>query len=173
VLEPPPSLRALPIVELVAGSVWLPAMVAGVQAPDRRVIAAQLTFIDPRGDRKAQVAVPRKTIGALGFGAVRLGPVGDELGLAEGVEDALAAIQLTGMATWACLGAGRMHRVQIPDAVKVVHIFADDDEAGRAAAERTAARHKAEGRRVVIRLAPAGVKDWADFAATKPEAIPA
>ena len=176
VIELPPSLRAINTVEHLVGSVGLPAMIAAVQAPTRRVVAIQVTWLEPRGDRKAQVAVPRRTIGALGLGAVRLGAAGAELGLAEGVEDALGAMQLTGVPTWACLGAGRMHRVQIPDNVRLLHVFADDDRPGRAAAERTATHHRAQGRRVVIRLAPAGVKDWADFAAassTNLAAVPA
>jgi hypothetical protein len=66
-----------------------------------------------------------------------------------------------------------MHRVHIPDAVKVLHVFADDDEPGRIGAERTAARHTAEGRKVIVRRPPAGIKDWAAFAATPREAVPA
>ena len=63
---------------------------------------------------------------------------------------------------WCCLGAGRMHRVAIPPAVRELHIFADDDEPGRAAAERTAEEHSRAGRRVVLRYPPAGRKDWND-----------
>ena len=43
---------------------------AAVQAPDRRTIAVQVTQLDPGGERKAQVLVPRRTYGALGDGAV-------------------------------------------------------------------------------------------------------
>jgi DNA primase len=57
-----------------------------------------------------------------------------------------------------------MHVVSIPDQVRELHLFVDDDEPGRAAAERTAARHTAEGRRVVLRLPPEGFKDWNDVA---------
>jgi putative DNA primase/helicase len=91
-IEPPPSLRASMLEYLDMFS--LPAMIAAVQAPDRRVIAVQTTLIDPRGDRKAQVRMPRKTIGSLGLGAVRLAAAHDVLGLTEGTEKALAAMQL-------------------------------------------------------------------------------
>jgi hypothetical protein len=166
-LDPPLSLRAVENYEYLTG-IYLPAMVAAIQAPDRRIVSVQVTVIDPRGDRKAQVAVPRRTIGAIGSGAVRLGLAEDELGIAEGVEDALGAMQLTGVPTWACLGSARMHRVAVPAGVTTLHIFADDDEAGARAAERTAARHRKEGRRVIIRRPPAGVKDWAEFAQREP-----
>ena len=137
-----------------------PALIAAVQAPDRRVIAVQVTLIDPRGDRKAHVRLPRKTTGALGWGAIRLGAAGDALGLAEGTEKGLAAVQLFGLPCWVSLGAGRMHRVWIPEAVRELHIFVDNDAAGRAAAERTAHEHR--HRRVILRFPPEQFKDWDD-----------
>jgi len=157
----PPSLRFTMASYL--GRYKLPAMVAAVQAPDRRIIAVQITLIDPRGDRKAQVRVPRKTVGALGWGAVRLAAAHDALGLAEGTEKALAAMQLLGVPCWSTLGAGRMHRVWVPDSVRELYIFADNDAAGRAAAERTAHGHR--HRRVVIRFPPEQFKDWDDVTA--------
>jgi hypothetical protein len=139
-------------------------MVAAVQAPDRRTIAVQTTLLDPCGNRKAQVRFPRKTIGALGLGAVRLAAAGRALGLTEGVETGLAAMQLHDAPVWATLGAGRMHRVWVPEQVRDLHIFTDNDDAGRAAAERTAHAHRY--RRVIIHDLPAGeCKDWADVTA--------
>jgi putative DNA primase/helicase len=137
-------------------------MVAGAQGPDGRVIAIQRTLLTPTG-RKAPVSSPRITTGALGAGAVRLAKAGDVLGIAEGVETALAAMQLSGVSTWACLGAARMHRVEIPADVRELHIFADNDEPGRAAAARTA--HTNRHRRVVLRFPPHGCKDWNDAVA--------
>jgi putative DNA primase/helicase len=156
--EAPPSLRfdTIPYLDRYA----LPAMIAAVQAPDRRVIAVQTTLIDPRGDRKAQVRLPRKTTGALGWGATRLAAATDRLGLAEGAEKALAAMQLHGVPCWSSLGAQRMHRVWVPDDVRELHIFPDNDDPGRAAAERTAHAHR--HRRVVIHFPPEGMKDWDD-----------
>lgn len=162
-IEPPPSLRC-------SGGSYLdryalPAMIAAVQAPDRRTIAVQTTLIDPRGDRKAQVRLARKTTGALGWGAVRLAAATDKLGLAEGVEKGLAAMQLLGVPVWATLGAGRMHRVAVPDGVRELYIFPDNDDAGRAAAERTAHAHR--HRRVILHFPPDGFKDWDDVTAAR------
>ena len=50
------------------------------------------------------------------------------LGITEGAEDALSAMQLTNVPCWASLGAGRMHRVAIPEHVRELHIFGDNDE---------------------------------------------
>jgi putative DNA primase/helicase len=157
-IEPPPALRC-------GGGCYfnrleLPTMVAAVQAPDRRTVAIQLTLIDPRGDRKAQVRLPRRTVGALGWGAVRLAGATDVLGLAEGTEKALAAMQLFAVPCWSSLGAGRMHRVWIPDHVSELHIFVDNDDPGRAGAERTAHAHR--HRKVVLHFPPEQFKDWDD-----------
>jgi putative DNA primase/helicase len=130
----------------------------------------QATWLSPDGS-KALPATPRWTFGMIGDGAVRLGDVTETVGLAEGVEDALAASQLSQLSQvsqvsqvscWACLGAARMHRVCIPDGVREIHIFADDDEAGRTAAERTARIHRDAGRRILVRLPPVGFKDWGE-----------
>jgi hypothetical protein len=160
----PPSLRFSHVPCSRAG-VLLPAVVAAVQAPDRRVIAVQCTFLceeDGKNLKGRDNKSLRLTTGALGAGAVRLAAAGEVLGLAEGGEDGLSAIHLTGVPTWACLGAGRMQVVSVPDQVRELHLFVDDDEPGRAAAERAAARHTVEGRRVVLRLPPEGFKDWND-----------
>ena len=167
-IDPPPSLRFYRHYTFrpgqVAPAIILPAMVAAVQAPDRRLIAVQVTALHPQSDRKFADKNSRRIHGTQGTGAVRLASAGAELGLAEGIEDALGAIQLTQVPCWACLGAARMHRVDIPASIRTVHIFADDDEPGRAAAERTAARHFQDGRRVIVRLPPEGLKDWGDVA---------
>jgi putative DNA primase/helicase len=155
---PPASLRAATILHL--DRYPLPAIVAAVQAPDRRVIAVQRTLIDPRGDRKAQVRIPRMTIGALGWGTIRLAGATDVLGLAEGTEKGLAAMQLFNVPCWSSLGAGRMHRVWVPDQVRELHVFLDNDAAGTAAAERTAHAHR--HRKVLLHFPPEQFKDWDD-----------
>jgi hypothetical protein len=138
-----------------------PAMVAAVQAPTGKITAIQTTLLT-RGGCKAPVAIPRKVIGILGAGAVRLAKAEDVLGLAEGIETALSAQQLKGVPTWACLGASRMYRVAIPDHVRELHLFGDNDESGRDAVRRAACEHR--NLRVVLRFPPDNYKDWNDFA---------
>jgi putative DNA primase/helicase len=161
----PPSLRATSILHL--DKYPLPAIVAAVQAPNRHVIAVQRTLIAPRGDRKAQVRLPRMTIGALGWGAVRLAAATNVLGLSEGCEKGLAAMQLFNIPCWSSLGATRMHRVWVPDLVRELHIFLDNDDAGRAAAERTAHAHR--HRRVLLHFPPGQFKDWDDMTRAQSE----
>lgn len=153
----PPSLRCGS--RLCRDRERTPAMVAAVQRPDGKVVAVQVTRLTAAG-AKGPGRIPRITVGALGAGAVRLAKAGDVLGVAEGVETALAAMQLSAIPVWASLGAGRMSRVAIPAGVRELHIFADNDVAGRAAAERTA--HANRHRRIVLRYPPSGCKDWND-----------
>jgi len=136
------------------------SMVAGVQAPDGKVIAIQQTWLTRDGEK----ASPRRlTTGNLGAGAVRLGAPARIMGLAEGVETALSAMQMTGMPVWASLGASRLHSVELPPEVEQVHIFADNDEPGRAAARRAAQTHANAGREVWLRSPPDQCGDWNDF----------
>ncbi|WLB18925.1 toprim domain-containing protein [Bradyrhizobium japonicum] len=147
---PPASLRYLPD----AG-----AMVAAVQNPEGVVCAIQTLRLSVQGDK----ILPRITAGPLGGGAVRLGLAGRVLGLSEGVETGLSAMQMTGVPVWASLGAGRLHRVEVPSHVEEIDIFVDNDEPGRTAAKRTAEVHIAAGRSVRLRSPPDQCKDWNDF----------
>jgi hypothetical protein len=147
---------------VLLGGEKTPVMIAAVHALDGRVIAVQQTFLTWAGT-KAPLATPRKNIGPLGSGAVHLAEAAEIMGLAEGVEDALAAIQLSGIPCWASLGAPRMRRVALPSCVHEVHVFADADDVGRRAAEETAECQNRFGRTVVLRFPPAGHKDWASI----------
>jgi putative DNA primase/helicase len=82
------------------------------------------------------------TFGWPGRGAVQLNPPCDgELGLAEGIESALSATQLHGVPCWATLGALRLHLIDLPSCVRRVHLFADNDRAGRSAVDMAKARY--------------------------------
>jgi hypothetical protein len=154
----PPSIRFLRAARCLPCTRF-PAIAAAVQGPDRRVIAVQLTFLDPQGWRKATVAAPRKAIGKLGRGAVRLGPAGEIIGLAEGIETALSAAQLFDMPVWACLGASRMANIWLPSETRSITIFADRDGPGRDAALKAANVFRAV-RDVSVKFPPAGASDW-------------
>ena len=158
-----PTLRFVPALEHKLARRSFPAMLALILAGDRLKLGVQATFLDPRGQGKAPVNPPRWTYAPLRDGGVRLGPAGDVLGIAEGVETALAATQLTDVPCWACLGASRMQAVAIPDIVRELHVFGDNDQAGRDAAQRMAHAHKHQ--RVVLRFPPNGFGDYADVAA--------
>jgi putative DNA primase/helicase len=136
-------------------------LMAAVRRSDGCVTAVQVTFLDDRCD-KLSWGRARDNIGPLGAGAVRLFPPGEVLGLAEGVEDALSATQLTNIPCWAVLGAGRLGAVGLPSKVREVHLFADDDDPGRKGAANAREHFLRGGRTVVVRFPPEGAKDWND-----------
>lgn len=134
-------------------------MIAAIQAPDGSVIAIQRTRLNSNGEKIERSTSP----GGLGAGCVRLGPAAAIMGIAEGVETALAAMQMTGMTVWASLGAARLDKIWLPPIVKEVHIFGDDDDAGHRASDRAVLVHANERRTVVPRFPPLGLKDYNDL----------
>ncbi len=160
----PPSIRHHPNVVYPHSGLYLPAMLAAIQAPNRQVIAVQIVFLDPRGRGKAMVSKPKLFLqsACLGTGAVRLARATDILGLAEGIEDGLSASELTGLPVWCVLGVARFGSVEIPAGVTTVHLFAQNDPTGseaRKAVVRAAAKIAAT-RTVVVRRPPEEFEDW-------------
>lgn len=79
-------------------------------------------------------------------GAIRLGGMAKQIGIAEGIETALAAMQDTGVPCWAASSANLLEQVQVPESVKLVVIFADEDSSftGQKAAYTLANRLKVQ-----------------------------
>ncbi len=157
----PPTIRYHPGVRYEGSGLLLPCMVAAVQAPDRKVTAIHRTYIRDDGQGKAGVAEPKMALGPIGAGAVRLGPAQPALGLAEGIETALSAMQLFEIPVWAALGS-RMDRVEVPDCVVEVQIFGDNGGRGHEAANKAAETFTKQGRCVALRSPPSEFGDWND-----------
>lgn len=144
-----------------------PAMIALVTSPDGEAANIHRTFLGPNG--KAEMDNPRALMpGAFPDGsAVRLGAAGDILGIAEGIETALAASLRFGMPVWAALNAGNLAKWAPPPAVAEVVIFGDCDESytGQAAAYTLANRLKTRLRISARVMIPETMgRDWADAA---------
>lgn len=154
----PSALRYIPLAINPKTRTTQPAMVAAVYG-DQRLAGVQLTYILPNGGRDF-----RHNAGSFGSAAVRLAaPSGGELGLAEGVETALSAMQLFNIPCWAVLGSKRMDGVRLPYSVKRVHVFADNDEPGRAAAQRAVTRYTHAGLAVRVWRPPTTCNDFNDM----------
>jgi phage/plasmid primase-like uncharacterized protein len=134
----------------------LPAMVAGVQGPDGRVVAVHRTFLSRDGTAKAGVSEPRMSLGPVAGGAVRLARANGRVALSEGIETGLSVLQATGIPTWAALSATNMAVVVLPPGIRDVILGPDGDEAGTAGAQKAARRFVNEGRAVRIAPAPQG-----------------
>jgi len=153
-IELPLSLRFHAALKHGPTGILLPAMVAAVQAPDRRIIGVHRTYIKEDGADKAPLSDARLSLGSISGGAVRLAKAGDEIAIAEGIETALAYQQATGRPSWAALSTSGMRSIILPPlpAAATVYLAADIDPngAGEAAAEAAARRLCGEGRKVKI-----------------------
>lgn len=137
-----------------------PTMVAAVEDKAGDVIAVHRTFLRTSMDGvyKANVSSPKMALGSIAGGAVRLSPADDTVILVEGIEDALALHQMTGVPTWAVLGTAGFGNVELPETVRKVLLAPDMDDAGNKAIE--AANRNLRGRDVRFIQPPHG--DWCD-----------
>lgn len=170
----PASLRFAPSLEWELGRVrsvdgWaagpaFPALVAAVQAPTRDLVAVWRIYLDAEGN-KAPLDPCKVGLGPAKGGAVRFGPDAETIGVAEGIETALALRHLVDglFPIWATLSTSGMATLDVPPGVKEVRIFADSDRerinprtgetiapAGIRAAEALEQRLKGMGVRAVI-----------------------
>jgi len=163
-LPPFPDLRFHPRTPLGKGrsAVFRPALLAAVR--DRSgLVAIQRTFLDPvTADKAGDLPDPRLMLGRPGKGAVRLAPASGSLGLSEGVESGLAAMQIHQIPVWALLGNEPFGSVELPDQVTHLVILADNDPAGHRAARIAMDAHSKPGRIVEVRWPPSPLSDWND-----------
>lgn len=102
----------------------LPAVIAAVTLPTTEggaaVVAVHRLFVNGDGSGKStELESPKMMLGPVGGGAVRMGKTvdGGELVLCEGIETGLAIRAATGWPVWACLSAGGLLAVRIPEAI--------------------------------------------------------
>lgn len=119
-----------------------PAMLAPITR-DGRFLSYHVTYLNQ--GRKADVPEPRKILPkteSLSGGAVELFPAETEVGIAEGIETAIAAQMLFDIPVWAALNTSLLKAWKPPERIKHVRIFGDYDKnyAGQAAAYALANR---------------------------------
>lgn len=143
------SLRYAPALKHPQGFKF-PALVGRITTGLGEFTGIQRIFLE-RDGTKAKADPVKATLGPMVDGAVRLGQPDDVLGIAEGIETALAAHQMFRVPVWACLGAARLGKVGLPPSVKQVWIFADNGDVGRREAHRAAQRYDLEGLTAIVR----------------------
>lgn len=140
-----------------------PGLVAEVRDLSGDLVTVHATYL--QNGRKLDGHEPRKLLSPLTGRegcAVRLMPVTEVLGIAEGLETALSASALDGIPAWASLNTALLGKFEPPPAVKTLRIYADRDEAGLLAAGRLMER--LQGRvRFELRLPSAPHKDFNDL----------
>lgn len=140
------------------------AMVAAFRSPVGDLVTYHLTHV--LDGKKAPVAHPKKILphqGKMDGGALRLTRVYSHLGLAEGVETALAVMRDFRVPCWAAYSAVMMEKFQPPAGVEAVTIYADNDKSftGQRAAFALAHRLANQGIAADVCI-PDHVGDFAD-----------
>jgi phage/plasmid primase-like uncharacterized protein len=140
-------------------------MVGPLTSPDGVTVALHCTYLT-RDGRKAQVPTVKKltpTAGPLAGGCIALHkPARGCIGIAEGIETALAGWCASTVPTVAAYCAGNLAAWQWPRGVQRLVIFADNDSAGREAAGTLRARAFAAGLRCDVQTPTTAGADWCD-----------
>jgi putative DNA primase/helicase len=147
-----------------------PAMLACIQGTDGHAVTLHRTYLK---DGKKALGRESKRIlsGGISGAAVRLFEPRKSLAIAEGIETALAVRHISGRPVWAALSAGNMERLWVPETVRSISIYADNDAhseyRGQTSAFVLAGRLKKEGlkparRRVEVFVPEIAGADWGD-----------
>lgn len=150
-----------------------PAMVSAITSPAGELLALHRTYLT-RDGRKAELPGPVKKVtaasGHLVGGCIRLGsPRDGVIGIAEGVETALAASMASGLPVVAAYSAAALAGWIWPVGLQSLVIFGDADKAGREAADRLRQRAQAAALRVNVMTPATEGADWCDVWAARDE----
>ena len=142
-----------------------PALLARFDDSEGKFSTVHRTYIQEPG-RKADIDRPKRIASSPARGgAIRLIKPTDRLGIAEGIETALACYLDTGIPTWATYSATLMPLLVVPPGIKEVIIFGDNDlsGAGQKAADQLQARLLSQGILVKTLIPPVEGRDWLDI----------
>lgn len=146
-------------------------MVCPIQNKQGELISYHITYL--QDGIKAEVGSPKKMLPPsepMAGAAIRLTAVYPRIGIAEGIETALAVMELYKMPCWAASSAHMLETFQPPQGVEAVIIFADNDAnfTGQKAAYALANRLAVAGFTTGVFI-PNEIGDYADV--LKPKAI--
>jgi len=139
-----------------------PALVVAILGADGALQGVQVTLLSTHGTAKAAVPMPRRVVGRLMGGAVRLAVPVDTLAIGEGVETMLSASLALRAPAWAALSAANLAAFNPPKGVRRLIVAADRDEAGAQAADELI-RRVGCGFDVELSSPPAPFKDWNEW----------
>jgi putative DNA primase/helicase len=140
----------------------LPAVIAPIVGPDGRLQSAHRIFLGDVEPRKKLMPA----VETINGGACRLFEAAAEMGVAEGIETAMAAHEVFGVPVWATITAYGIETFEPPPGVERLHIFGDNDSTftGQAVAYALARRLRNDHRHIAIevQIPPAVDSDWLD-----------
>lgn len=159
-----PALRFHPAATSLDDRLRRPALLAAIADASGEVQGVQILLLDRFG-AKAAVKTPRRIVGQLLGGAVRLdAPAHDALLLAEGVETALSASQMLDTPAWAALSVWNLAHLRALPPLRRLVIAADNGAPGRDGAAALARALAAARPAMTVEIAPppAPFGDWND-----------
>jgi len=144
------------------------AMLAVFRDPKGEGLTIHRTFI--KDGKKMDIKAPRKVMTPVNGkkmtgGAVRLYDGKPEvLGVCEGIETAIAVLEMYGVVMWACLNANMLEAWEPPDFVNTVRIYSDNDwhYVGQSAAYNLARRLSAKPYELKVTVHLPNMKDFLD-----------
>lgn len=142
----------------------LPALIGAVTTGDE-ITGLQRIFLADGGRAKARMKKPKKSLGRIRGGALRLdhGLTGGEIIITEGPEDGLSLAQeLPDKRVWVALGTAMMPEIVFPSEVRTIVIAGQNDDAGRVAVDKAALRLVEQGFAVRTMFPASAFKDWND-----------
>lgn len=124
--KPTRALRFLP--ETTFAGRTMPALISAYVDVHGELASVQRTLLTMDGRKAPGLEAPRANTGTLPEGgAIRLCHHENTLGIAEGVETALAATAMYGVPCWAAVNAGRLEKWEPPEGVRNIIVFGDAD----------------------------------------------
>jgi DNA primase len=158
----PPDIRFLRLPYANLGP--LPCMVAAIRNVEGEVTGLQRIWLARDGMGKAEVATPKKSLGNVKGGAIRLGDLGSSgvVTVCEGPETGLSLLEMLGGPVWVAAGATFLPAMQFPPEVRSIVIGADNDAPGELQAAEAARSFAARGLQVRIIRPLSGYKDFND-----------
>jgi hypothetical protein len=144
----------------------LPALVAAVTDNRGELTGIHRTFLDPTRKDKANVASPRRSLGAILGNGVRFGKIDEVVVVGEGIETVLSLKSaLPEFPMVAALSAAHLTAWGFPSGLRRFIIACDNDETGRRASQRLTERAEAAGIEVT-RICPLGADFNGELCAT-------
>ena len=108
-IDVPPMLRFVPRLRHAPSGLESPAIVAAFQDLTGNITGIHRTYLSPDGRSKAAVEGPKRMAGRCWGAAIRLGPAGETLAVAEGIETALSVMQaVPSLPVWAAGSLGNL-----------------------------------------------------------------
>ncbi len=161
----PPIPPAIRFQRLTYGDLGqLPCLVAAIHNVAGDITGIQRIWLASDGRGKADVPTPKKSLGNVKGGAIRLGDLDGSgtVTVCEGPEDGLSLLEMLGGPVWVAAGATFLPAMQFPPEVRSVVIGADNDAAGIRQAAEAARNFAARGLQVRIIRPLEGFKDFND-----------